>query len=1071
MSFTDSDSDSDLGDLRRGPGLLNDEADGFNTRNIAPPNPDRELIPLPEETGPRFLTDEYGADPEGEVVVTDDEDGEHEVDLFDTIWRDREAMETAEDGYLDEIVDDNQYEIQSRAQIRAAEQELERRDRFEDTSRALYEDLSDEEEIERQTDLRRLGLRQAATMDEVEVEGLFNLGSLEVDNIKDQLMELRVANAIELHFKQFLRSYTIVNEDGSEDSYQLRAMEAMDRNDHSFVVDFSHIDEELDETMSEREREDSSQRRLIADLIRLKPTAMINILNRAATNYFQELNPEYDSIRDRVYIRFSNYPFVTSIRELRVEATGKLVTVSGIVSHRTPAKPAPLQPAYKCLNCGTVTVQPPVKLKSNLFEPSRHKPPICGECQHEHFHFLDSSTVYTNQQSILLQEPPSSVPPGRLPRSITVYLSHDLCDSCKPGDLITVTAIYDQEQTQSMNLRKTEHFNLFKTRLMCNYIFNHQSTLVEGGFKQEEIDKFNTLARNPNIQQMIIDSIAPTIFGHDLAKMSLAAALFGGVRTVLDSHVVRGDINILMVGDPGVAKSQLLKSCMSLVNRAVFTTGRGASGVGLTAAVRRDPDTHEYTLEGGAMVMADSGICCIDELDKMSDQDRVSIHEALASQTISISKAGIIAQLRAQCSVLAAANPKMGRYNEGRSLMENVLLSDPIVSRFDVIIIMLDKPDEQHDLNMADFVIANHMKLHPNADTLDVNQKAFISDVQSRNRREVIDTATLKRYIAYAKSTFKPHISDSDIRRIANYYGRLRFESARIEGSTKVLLRSVDAIRRLSQAFARMRLSRTVTEKDVDWALYITTEAFINQQRSAAKRELRSRFSIELNPNSDQRDLLVVEIRRQCNEIMVHEGQRLFNIGYRGADLREEIEKNAFTVIANIRERAAQYLGLGDDPSNEVFESAMIDFFQSDFFVHSELELDENSTQSGFSAHRIRMTGEHVDRSIDNLINMLTMTDEAQYPRHREVIQDRETELADEMDRRLDESEGEDVYLSEEEIEDQMEPYISEEEQEEIGFGMVPQENFSQEESDMESVDHTDQPNIIDYSDSSETEV
>jgi len=217
-------------------------------------------------------------------------------------------------------------------------------------------------------------------------------------------------------------------------------------------------------------------------------------------------------------------------------------------------------------------------------------------------------------------------------------------------------------------------------------------------------------------QPKIIKSIAPSIYGHSNIKTAIALALFGGEsKNIQNKHKIRGDINILLLGDPGTAKSQFLKYIEKTAHRAVFTTGQGASAVGLTATVRKDPTTREWTLEGGALVLADKGICLIDEFDKMNDADRTSIHEAMEQQSISISKAGIVASLQARCSVIAAANPVRGRYNASVTFQENVDLTEPILSRFDVMCVVKDVVDPLIDEQLGTFVVQSHMRSHPNA--------------------------------------------------------------------------------------------------------------------------------------------------------------------------------------------------------------------------------------------------------------------------------------------------------------------------------------------------------------------
>lgn len=258
---------------------------------------------------------------------------------------------------------------------------------------------------------------------------------------------------------------------------------------------------------------------------------------------------------------------------------------------------------------------------------------------------------------------------------------NDLIDLVRPGEEVEITGIYQHSFEASLNTKNG--FPVFSTKILANFINKSQEMLEAFRLTEEDTAKIMKLSKQPNIAQLVFNSIGPSIYGHDQVKKSLAMAMFGGEAKPFESgHRIRGDINVLIMGDPGTAKSQFLKYVEKTAHRAVYTTGKGASAVGLTASVRIDPLTREWTLEGGALVLADKGVCLIDEFDKMSDQDRTSIHEAMEQQSISISKAGIITTLQARCAVIAGANPIKGRYDSSLSFAENVELTDAILSRY-----------------------------------------------------------------------------------------------------------------------------------------------------------------------------------------------------------------------------------------------------------------------------------------------------------------------------------------------------------------------------------------------------
>jgi len=275
-----------------------------------------------------------------------------------------------------------------------------------------------------------------------------------------------------------------------------------------------------------------------------------------------------------------------------------------------------------------------------------------------------------------------------------------------------VTGIYRNNFDASLNTKNG--FPVFSTVLEANHINKKEDLFAAIRLTEEDEKMIRTMGRDDRIAKRIVKSIAPSIYGHDDIKTALALSLFGGVmKDINRKHRIRGDINVLLLGDPGTAKSQFLKYVEKTASRAVFTTGQGASAVGLTASVRRDPMTQEWTLEGGALVLADKGHCLIDEFDKMNDADRTSIHEAMEQQSISISKAGIVTSLQARCAIVAAANPIRGRYNPTIPFQQNVELTEPILSRFDVLCVVKDTVDPVKDEMLAQFVVGSHTRSHP----------------------------------------------------------------------------------------------------------------------------------------------------------------------------------------------------------------------------------------------------------------------------------------------------------------------------------------------------------------------
>lgn len=345
--------------------------------------------------------------------------------------------------------------------------------------------------------------------------------------------------------------------------------------------------------------------------------------------------------------------------------------------------------------------------------------------------------------------------------------------------------------------------------------------------------------------------MAPSIYGHQSIKTAIALSLFGGVsKDVGGKHRIRGDINVLLLGDPGTAKSQFLKYVEKTANRAVFATGQGASAVGLTAGVRRDPVTREWTLEGGALVLADKGVCLIDEFDKMNDADRTSIHEAMEQQSISISKAGIVATLQARCAIVAAANPIRGRYNPTVPFSQNVELTEPILSRFDVLCVVKDLVDPVQDEMLARFVVSSHLRAHPLFDeAVDETRAATSLDA------DIIPQDMLRKYITYARDHVRPRLDALDQERLARLYADLRRESLHT-GSYPITVRHLESMIRMAEASAKMHLRDYVRADDIDVAIRTTVESFVSAQKISIKRTLERGFRKYLYQARDHDELL-----------------------------------------------------------------------------------------------------------------------------------------------------------------------------------------------------------------------
>jgi len=412
------------------------------------------------------------------------------------------------------------------------------------------------------------------------------------------------------------------------------------------------------------------------------------------------------------------------------------------------------------------------------------------------------------------------------------------------------------------------------------------------------------LSKDPKIGERIVQSIAPSIFGHDNCKMALAMSLFGGVpKNVNDKHRIRGDCNVLLLGDPGTAKSQLLKYAEATAPRAVYSTGKGASAVGLTASVHKDPITREWTLEGGALVLADKGVALIDEFDKMNEQDRTSIHEAMEQQSISVSKAGIVTSLQARCSVIAAANPIGGRYDSSNTLSDNVELTAPILQRFDILCVLQDTVDPVLDERLAKFVTSSHMNAVATRDLNNGEATLPPSASVAQQNEGIIDQELLRKYIQYARTNVKPTLKGNafDQEKVASLYVALRRESQN-SGGVPIAVRHVESIMRMSEAHAKMHLRDYVRDDDMDAAIKMMLESFIVAQKFSIRRSLRRSFAKYITSGEDRAHLLLHILGDMMRKEQMYQVIRLRQKG-QSEDLLGRLEVPIDELEAKARER------------------------------------------------------------------------------------------------------------------------------------------------------------------------
>lgn len=527
----------------------------------------------------------------------------------------------------------------------------------------------------------------------------------------------------------------------------------------------------------------------IAEELIEKPIKVIEAASAAIKDVMSTINISYARKVRRFAARFKKLPELTQIRRIRSDHVGKLIMIEGILTRVSSIKQQIVKAAYRCEKCSEITYIEAAELNERINPPER-----CSHCGGRIFKLIPEESEFIDWQRLTIQERPEELPPAQLPRSIEAIAREDLVDVAKPGDRIIVVGVLRSVREHS-GMGMT-----FRPEIDVNYIELSEKGMEEIEITPEDEEKIKKLAKDPMIHEKIIQSIAPSIYGYREIKEGIAYLLFGGVPKVLPDGVrVRGDVNILLVGDPGTAKSQLLQYVARIAPRGIYTSGKGSTAAGLTAAVVKDRATGDWYLEAGALVLADGGIACVDEIDKMRNEDRVAMHEVMEQQTVSIAKAGIVATLNARTSILASANPTLGRFVEQKSVIENVNLPITILSRFDLIFPIKDKPDEEIDTKMSEHILRLHQ-------------------IRGYVTPPPIEPELLKKYIAYVRKSVKPKLSDEALERIKRYYVEMR-KIGKESGSIPITPRQLEALVRMTEARAKMALREMATEEDADAAI------------------------------------------------------------------------------------------------------------------------------------------------------------------------------------------------------------------------------------------------------------